>query len=72
MDKRAWQATVHVVTKSWTQLSMQGHIQKSINVGLLLREFLLSEQFQRRNGRLQIYVHLKVISTTKNENNLSV
>ena len=21
MDRRAWQATVHVVTKSWTQLS---------------------------------------------------
>ena len=72
MDKGAWQATVHVVTKSWTRLSIQGHIQDSINVWLLLREFLLSEQFKRRKGHLQIYVHLRVISTTKSENNLNV
>ena len=38
MDRRAWQATVHMVTKSWTQLSTHTHICTST---LIFKRFYL-------------------------------
>ena len=37
MDKGAWQATVHEVTKSWTRLSMHAHI---VTLVVMLMELL--------------------------------
>ena len=32
MDRGAWQATVHGLTKSWTQLNTHTHIEKLISI----------------------------------------
>ena len=44
MDRGAWQATVHGVTKSWTQLSMPKYINpEKVSYLFKIRKLMVSE-----------------------------
>ena len=77
MDRGAWQATVHGVTKSWTPLSVHAHC------FLLTLQLVLPAFYSRLlNGRADfysprqfsflIYDEIKIHSLRQDKNNLNI
>ena len=58
MDRGAWKATVHRVTKSWTLLNMQASVVKPGKILIIVRKLI------KVAGKQRIYDSLVPLSTS--------